>query len=97
MTTCSFLQRQHFLKELVSQTLGGDHGGGSPDEVDSALLAVDVEALQVLRGAAKSGFHQPKQPAALPVPVMAQVPVSACRLNIKTLACRVLAASWVSC
>lgn len=28
------------------QTLGGDHGGGSPEEVDSALVAVDVGALR---------------------------------------------------
>jgi phosphatidylinositol glycan class O len=27
------------------QTLGGDHGGGSPEEVDSALVAVDLKAL----------------------------------------------------
>jgi phosphatidylinositol glycan class O len=27
------------------QTLGGDHGGGSPEEVDSALVAVDMKAL----------------------------------------------------
>ncbi|PRW57424.1 GPI ethanolamine phosphate transferase 3 [Chlorella sorokiniana] len=28
------------------QTLGGDHGGGSPEEVDSALVAVDIKALR---------------------------------------------------
>lgn len=28
------------------QTLGGDHGGGSPEEVDSALVAVDIAALR---------------------------------------------------
>lgn len=27
------------------QTLGGDHGGGSPEEVDSVLVAVDLAAL----------------------------------------------------
>lgn len=27
------------------QTLGGDHGGGGPEEVDSALVAVDIRAL----------------------------------------------------
>lgn len=27
------------------QTLGGDHGGGSPEEVDSALVAVDIRSL----------------------------------------------------
>jgi hypothetical protein len=30
----------------AGQTLGGDHGGGSPEEVDSALVAVDVAALR---------------------------------------------------
>ncbi|KAL4452193.1 hypothetical protein ABPG75_007855 [Micractinium tetrahymenae] len=28
------------------QTLGGDHGGGSPEEVDSALVGVDIGALR---------------------------------------------------
>ncbi len=28
------------------QTLGGDHGGGSPEEVDSVLVAVDAKALR---------------------------------------------------
>ena len=31
------------------QTMGGDHGGGSPEEVDSALLAVQVGALHAAR------------------------------------------------
>eukprot|EP00889_Picochlorum_renovo_P004645 jgi/Picre1/31675/NNA_007026.t1 len=26
------------------QTLTGDHGGGSPEEVDSALIAIDINA-----------------------------------------------------
>lgn len=33
------------------QTLGGDHGGGSPEEVDSALVAVDVGALHASQAA----------------------------------------------
>ena len=33
------------------QTLGGDHGGGSPEEVDSALVAVDLKALHASRRA----------------------------------------------
>lgn len=31
------------------QTMGGDHGGGSPEEVESALLAVHVGALHAAR------------------------------------------------
>lgn len=31
------------------QTMGGDHGGGSSEEVDSALIAVDIGALHTLR------------------------------------------------
>lgn len=31
------------------QTLGGDHGGGSPEEVDSALVAVDLRALRAAK------------------------------------------------
>lgn len=29
----------------AGQTLGGDHGGGSPEEVDSVLVAIDIGAL----------------------------------------------------
>jgi hypothetical protein len=45
------------------QTLGGDHGGGSPEEVDSLLLAVDVAAL---RGASGRGGTRASAP--LPQP-----------------------------
>lgn len=31
------------------QTMGGDHGGGSSEEVDSALVAVDIGVLHTLR------------------------------------------------
>eukprot|EP00887_Chlorella_sp_A99_P003022 scaffold9.g3022.t1 len=34
------------------QTLGGDHGGGSPEEVDSALVAIDLGALAGARAGA---------------------------------------------
>ena len=34
------------------QTLGGDHGGGSPEEADSALVAIDLGALHNARDAA---------------------------------------------
>lgn len=37
------------------QTLGGDHGGGSPEEVDSALVAVDIAALRALQGTPGGG------------------------------------------
>lgn len=42
------------------QTLGGDHGGGSPDEVDSALVAVDIGALRasLAKEAGQSGNGQ---------------------------------------
>ena len=53
------------------QTLGGDHGGGSPDEVDSALLAIDVGALQALRTLRASGAREALQN---PTPIMPQVP-----------------------
>jgi len=37
------------------QTLGGDHGGGSPEEVDSALVAVDLGALHASMHSTRSG------------------------------------------
>ncbi len=42
------------------QTLGGDHGGGSPEEVDSALVAVDIGALRasLAKEAGQSGNGQ---------------------------------------
>lgn len=41
------------------QTAGGDHGGGTPAEVDSALVAVDLAALHRIRtGAALSDATQ---------------------------------------
>ena len=54
------------------QTLGGDHGGGSPDEVDSALVAVDLGALHSLRGQAEG---PPQRPCLndTSVPIMPQV------------------------
>ncbi len=58
---------------LFAQTLGGDHGGGSPDEVDSALLAVDVARLRALRAAAQTMHGRRQPPAALRAPVMPQV------------------------
>ena len=57
---------------IVVQTLGGDHGGGSPDEVDSALLAVDVGRLRALRTAEGTGVRQ-QAATALQAPVMPQV------------------------
>lgn len=35
------------------QTLGGDHGGGTPDEVDSILLAFNLQKLQKLKNLQK--------------------------------------------
>jgi hypothetical protein len=54
------------------QTLGGDHGGGTPDEVETALVAVDLRALHALRGSAEG---PPQRPAGMPepVPIMQQV------------------------
>lgn len=37
------------------QTLGGDHGGGSPEEVDSVLIAVDIAALRREKDKKKAG------------------------------------------
>jgi len=42
------------------QTLGGDHGGGSPDETDSVLLAVNLAALtRRTAGPELTAAHQP--------------------------------------
>ena len=59
------------------QTLGGDHGGGSPEEVDSALVAVHVGALHASRAAralhAESRSSAGEAARSGPTPAMPQV------------------------
>ena len=61
----------------LTQTLGGDHGGGSPDEVESALLAVDLRKLQTLKRQRAGGARQQMRPR-YPTPVMPQVRSTCC-------------------
>lgn len=72
------------------QTLGGDHGGGSPEEVDSALVAVDIGALRSLRagaggsggGGRKGGDGAENKAAAEAMAAMASCgALAACRAN----------------
>lgn len=51
----------------AGQTLSGDHGGGSPEEVDTALVAIDPAALRpaLLEG---SGSHASSSPGSTPLP-----------------------------
>lgn len=42
------MQTHALLTAAAGQTLSGDHGGGSPEEVDSALVVIDPAALRSL-------------------------------------------------
>jgi phosphatidylinositol glycan class O len=57
------------------QTLSGDHGGGSPEEVDSPLIAIDVAGLRrALQKQASDGGEQED-------PIKHEALLAACRSN----------------